>query len=249
MLDRFAYVAMTGAKHSMGQLANTTNNLANAQTPGFREMVAAFRSVSLNGERADSRAFVVDSTPGSVFAPGPIQTTGNPLDVAIKNNEGFFAVRRPDGSEAYTRAGKFTLDDLGVFRAGQNAVVGEGGTDITVPPNISKIEISADGIVYGHNAASNTFDQIDRLRLVNINPRNLVRGADGLFEAVGIQAPDLDRTIRVQQGALELSNVNPTTAMVQMIEQNRMFDLNIRFIQTADQNAKAANTLMTMSRG
>lgn len=249
MLDRFAYVAMTGAKHSMGQLANTTNNLANAQTPGFREMVAAFRSVSLNGEHADSRAFVVDSTPGSVFTPGPIQTTGNPFDVAIKNNEGFFAVRRPDGTEAYTRAGKFTLDDLGVFRAGPNAVVGEGGTDITVPPNISKIEISADGIVYGHNAASNTFDQIDRLRLVNINPRNLVRGADGLFEAVGIQAPDLDRTIRVQQGALELSNVNPTTAMVQMIEQNRMFDLNIRFIQTADQNAKAANTLMTMSRG
>jgi len=249
MLDRFAYVAMTGAKHSMGQLANTTNNLANAQTPGFREMVAAFRSVSLNGERADSRAFVVDSTPGSVFAPGPVQTTGNPLDVAIKNNEGFFAVRRPDGSEAYTRAGKFTLDDLGVFKAGPNSVVGEAGTDITVPPNISKIEISTDGVVYGHNSASNTFDQIDRLRLVNINPRNLVRGADGLFEAVGVEAPELDRNIRVQQGALELSNVNPTTAMVQMIEQNRMFDLNIRFIQTADQNAKAANTLMTMSRG
>jgi flagellar basal-body rod protein FlgF len=185
----------------------------------------------------------------SLFSGGVGALLGNPFDVAIKNNEGFFAVRRPDGTEAYTRAGKFTLDDLGVFRAGPNAVVGEQGTDITVPPNVSKIEISADGVVYGHNAASNTFDQIDRLRLVNINPRNLVRGADGLFEAVGVEAPELDRTIRVQQGALELSNVNPTTAMVQMIEQNRMFDLNIRFIQTADQNAKAANTLMTMSRG
>jgi flagellar basal-body rod protein FlgF len=249
MLDRFAYVAMTGAKHSMGQLANTTNNLANAQTPGFREMVASFRSVSLNGERADSRAFVVDSTPGSVFAPGPIQTTGNPLDVAIKNNEGFFAVRRPDGSEAYTRAGKFTLDELGVFKAGPNVVVGEAGTDITVPTDVSRIEIANDGIIYGFNEASSTFDQIDRLRLVNIDPKNLVRGADGLFEAFGVEAPELDRDIRVQQGALELSNVNPTNAMVQMIEQNRMFDLNIRFIQTADQNAKAANTLMTMSRG
>jgi flagellar basal-body rod protein FlgF len=249
MLDRFAYVAMTGAKHSMGQLANTTNNLANAQTPGFREMVASFRSVSLNGERTDSRAFVVDSTPGSVFAPGPIQTTGNPLDVAIKNNEGFFAVRRPDGSEAYTRAGKFTLNESGAFMSGSNTVVGEAGTEITVPTDVTRIEIATDGVVYGFNATSNTFDQIDRLRLVNIEPRNLARSADGLFEAIGVEAPELDGDIRVQQGALELSNVNATNAMVQMIEQNRMFDLNIRFIQTADQNAKAANTLMTMSRG
>jgi len=90
MLDRFAYVAMTGAKHAMGQLATTTHNLANTQTPGFREMFTAFRSVPVDGEGADTRAFVVDSTPGSDFTQGSIQTTGNPFDVAIKNAQGFF---------------------------------------------------------------------------------------------------------------------------------------------------------------
>ena len=72
MIDRMAYVAMTGAKHAMGQMATTSNNLANAQTPGFREMVTSFRAVPLDGEQSDSRAFVVDSTPTAIFNPGAI---------------------------------------------------------------------------------------------------------------------------------------------------------------------------------
>jgi flagellar basal-body rod protein FlgF len=256
MIDRFAYIAMTGAKHAMGQLATTTNNLANTQTPGFREMFTAFRSVPIDGQGADSRAFVVDSTPGSDFTQGSIQTTGNPLDVAIKNAQGFFAVRRPDGSEAYTRSGRFTVDEDGILRLGKNEVLGQVDR-ITLPIESRKIEVSQDGTISTQFVGSTAFDEasktpfeeIDRLRLVNVDPKLLIRGEDGLFSYNGIERPDTDPYLRVQQGAVELSNVNPTTAMVQMIEQNRMFDLNMRFIQTADQNARSANSLMSLSRG
>ena len=88
MLDRIAYTAMTGAKHTMGQLANTAHNMANVHTPGFREVVTAFRAVPLEGEQSDSRAFVVDSTPTAMFNPGPIESTDNPFDFAIQG-QGF----------------------------------------------------------------------------------------------------------------------------------------------------------------
>ena len=111
MLDRFIYTAMTGAKHAMGQLGNTSNNLANAQTPGFREMVSMFRGVPIQGASADSRSFVVDSTPGSNFSAGPISTTGHPLDVAIRE-KGFFVLQRADGTEGYTRAKRFVFSKV-----------------------------------------------------------------------------------------------------------------------------------------
>ena len=256
MLDRSAYISMTGAQQSMLQLATTTNNLANAQTPGFREMFAAFRAAPIEGQGASSRVFVVDTTPGTDFTPGPIQTTGNPLDVAIQTRDGFFAVRRPDGSVAYTKNGRFNIDEKGILRLGDNVVLGQEDA-IGIPDSIKQISISQDGYISSQmigittmdEAANTPFDEIDQLRLVKLNPNALVRSADGLFDLPGLIQPAADSSIRVQQGAVELSNVNPTTAMVQMIEQNRMFDLNMRFIQAADQNAKSANALMSLSRG
>lgn len=256
MLDRFAYIAMTGAKSTMGQLATTTNNLANTQTPGFREMFASFRAVPIDGASADSRAFVVDSTPGSDFTMGSIQTTGNPYDFAIKGKDGFFTVQRPDGSIGYTRSGRFSVDQNGTLRQGENYVVGQSGP-ITIPQDIQQIDVSSDGIISAqmvgstvfNESANIPFEQLDQLRMVNVDPKQLVRGEDGLFEYHALEQPPADPNLRVQQGAVELSNVNPTNAMIQMIQQNRMFDLNMRFIQTADQNAKSANVLMSLSRG
>jgi flagellar basal-body rod protein FlgF len=112
MIDRFVFTAMTGAKSAMGQLATTSHNMANLQTPGFREMLSSFRAVPVTGGSSDSRAFVVDSTPGADWTPGAVTATGNPLDAAIQN-EGLFAVQRADGQEAYTRAGKFHMDAQG----------------------------------------------------------------------------------------------------------------------------------------
>ena len=246
MIDRFAFTAMTGAKHAMGQLASTTHNMANLQTPGFREMLSMFRAVPVDGASADSRAFVVDSTPGADWTPGSVSPTGNPLDVAIKD-QGLFVVRRGDGQEAYTRSGKFHLDAQGflVTTAGLN-VLDDQGSEIQIPEGSEDIQILANGTVRV-TLPGQIFDTtVARLKLVNPMPHTLERLPDGLFGSTEeLEASD---DVNVLQGSIEGSNVNAAQAMVQMIAQNRLFDLNIRLIQAAEQNSKTAGTLMSLSR-
>lgn len=246
MIDRIAYTAMTGAKHAMGQLANTSHNMANVHTPGFREIVTAFRAVPLEGEQADSRAFVVDSSPTAMFNPGPIESTDNPFDIAI-STQGFFAVRRGDGSEVYTRNGRFFRDENGVLKLGRDvSVVGEGG-EITIPAG-AEMEINHDGTVWVRENGEQRLNQVAQIKLVNPNISDLVRADDGFFELPKNQPPaQLDPSVRVKQGMYETSNVSAASAMVQMINQTRMFELNMRVIQTAEQNSRQANILMTLS--
>jgi flagellar basal-body rod protein FlgF len=246
MIDRFAFTAMTGAKHAMGQLATTTHNMANLQTPGFREMLSMFRAVPVDGASADSRAFVVDSTPGADWTPGSVSPTSNPLDVAIQD-QGLFVVRRGDGQEAYTRSGKFHLDAQGflVTSAGLN-VLDDQGSEIQIPEGAQDIQIQANGTVRV-TLPGQIFDApVARMKLVNPLPHTLERLPDGLFgSSEELEASD---DVKVLQGSLEGSNVNAAQAMVQMIAQNRLFDLNIRLVQAAEQNSKTAGTLMSLSR-
>jgi len=246
MLDRFIYTAMTGAKHAMGQLGNTTHNLANAQTPGFREMLSTFRAVPIDGVSADSRAFVVDSTPGSNFEFGPVHTTGNPLDVAIRE-QGFFVLQRADGSEGYSRSGKFTLDQDGMLRGpGGTRVMGVDGP-IQTDLEATDVQITPDGRIQARIPGDYELTLLGQLKLVNPEPHTLVREGDGLFRSTH---GDLDHSddVRVLQGSLESSNVSLTSAMVEMIKQNRLFDLNLRLVQVAEQNDKTASSLMSLSR-
>jgi len=246
MIDRFAFTAMTGAKHAMGQLATTTHNMANLQTPGFREMLSMFRAVPVNGDSADSRAFVVDSTPGADWTPGSVSPTGNPLDVAIQD-QGMFVVRRADGQEAYTRSGKFHLDAKGflVTSSGLN-VLDDQGDAIQIPEDGQDIQIQANGTVRVTLPGQLLDTPVARLKLVNPMPHSLERLPDGLFGTSEELAASDD--VKVLQGSLEGSNVNAAQAMVQMIAQNRLFDLNIRLVQVAEQNSKTAGTLMSLSR-
>ena len=246
MIDRFAFTAMTGAKHAMGQLATTTHNMANLQTPGFREMLSMFRAVPVDGASADSRSFVVDSTPGADWTPGAITPTGNPLDVAIQE-EGLFVVRQKDGEEAFTRAGKFHLNAQGflVTSAGLS-VLDDKSSEIQFPTGSQNIQILSNGAILATLPGQNFETSIARLKLVNPMPHTLERLPDGLFVAEEEIEPSGD--VKVIQGSLEGSNVNAAQAMVQMIAQNRLFDLNIRLVQVAEQNSKTAGTLMSLSR-
>jgi flagellar basal-body rod protein FlgF len=233
MINRFAYTSMTGATAATQQLAVTSNNLANSLTPGFREVISAYRAVPLKGDGvpftgngADTRVFSVETTPGSNFTQGALQTTGNALDVAIKG-DGMFTVRRPDGQEAYTRAGKFMVNEQGMLMIGK--------------------DIPVVGSVFTQLPGTQFLNQAGKLKLVNPNSNDLVRAADGLFDLPGQQAA-ADPAVRVVQGAFEMSNNNPTLAMVQMIDQSRMFDLNSRSITFADQNARTATSLLSLTR-
>ena len=246
MIDRFVFTAMSGAKSAMGQLATTSHNMANLQTPGFREMLSSFRAVPVSGANADSRAFVIDSTPGADWTPGAVTATGNPLDAALQN-EGMFAVQRSDGQEAYTRAGKFHLDAQGylVNSSGLN-VLNEQGQSIQIPVGSQDVAIQPNGVITATLPGQKFETPVTRLKLVNPAPHTLSREADGLFyETEDLASLD---DIRLVPGSLEGSNVSAAQAMVQMIAQNRLFDLNIRMVQVAEQNSKTAGTLLSLSR-
>ena len=246
MIDRFAFTAMTGAKHAMGQLATTTHNMANLQTPGFREMLSMFRAVPVEGASADSRSFVVDSTPGADWTPGTVSPTGNPLDLAIQD-QGLFVVRRSDGQEAYTRAGKFHFDAQGfLVNSAGLAVLDDEGSEIQIPPGSKDIQFSSNGTIRVTLPGQMLETTVARLKLVNPLPHTLERLPDGLFGTT--EELDASADVQVLQGSLEGSNVNAAQAMVQMIAQNRLFDLNIRLVQAAEQNSKTAGTLMSLSR-
>lgn len=246
MIDRFIFTAMTGAKSAMGQLATTSHNMANLQTPGFREMLSSFRAVPVTGGNSDSRAFVVDSTPGADWTPGAVSATGNPLDAAIQD-QGLFALQRNDGQEVYTRAGKFHLDAKGfLINASGLSVLNEQGQSIQIPVGSQDIAIQPNGIITATLPGQKFETPVTRLKLVNPDLHTLTREADGLFSAKEDLA-SLD-DIRLVPGSLESSNVSAAQAMVQMITQNRLFDLNIRLVQVAEQNSKSAGTLMSLSR-
>jgi len=246
MIDRFVFTAMTGAKSAMGQLANTSHNMANLQTPGFREMLSAYRAVPVVGANADSRSFVVDSTPGSDWTPGTINATGNPLDAAIQD-QGLFALQRATGEEVYTRAGKFQLDAQGflVNSTGLN-VLNDLGQAIQIPVGSQDVNVQANGSITAILPGQKFETPVAHLKLVNPMPHTLKREPDGLFSSADeLSAAD---DVRLVPGSLEGSNVSAAQAMVQMIAQNRLFDLNIRLVQVAEQNSKTAGALMSLSR-
>ena len=245
-MDRLVFAAMTGARSAMGQLAVTANNLANASTPGFREQIASFRAVPMGGDGANTRAFALDTTPGSNFEGGAIAATGNVFDLAIRGS-GFFVLRRPDGSEALTRAGNFQVSPSGqLVSASGLPVLGDKGP-IVFPPNSRSVNIAEDGTVSALVGSLPQAQPLGKIRMVKPDLRALERAGDGLYDTSGVLRAD--PSVSVRQGFLEGSNVNVAAAMVALISQQRLFDLNVKMIQNADANARSANGIMTLSRG
>jgi len=252
-MDRLIYTAMTGAAQALAQQDVVANNLANTSTTGFRAQLANFRSAPLSfgdGSTVNddtTRTFVLSSTPGADYTPGPISQTGNPLDVAVQG-PGWLAVQTADGNEAYTRAGNLHVDANGQLMSANNLpVIGSSGP-ISVPPG-SDITIGKDGTVSALVAGDppQSIAVIDQLKLVNPDPNTLERGDDGLFHTTDGNPADADQTVALAPGSLEGSNVNPVAAMVSMITNARQFQMQTKLLQNADQNDQSANQLLTFS--
>ncbi len=241
-MDRMIYLSMSGAKATMQRQEVLANNLANVATPGFRAELSAFRSVPVQGSGASTRVYTLESTPGYDASPGVVTATGRNLDVALRGNA-WLSVQALDGTEAYTRGGALDVSADGTLttRSGLLAL-GDGGP-IQVPANTA-ISIAADGTVSARSAAG-VSTSVGRLKLVTPEAP-LQRGEDGLFRA---EEGDLsaDTTARLQDGALEGSNVNPVEAMVAMIGAARQFETQMKLLQTAQADATSAAKLLTMS--
>jgi flagellar basal-body rod protein FlgF len=239
-MDRLIYLSMAGAKATMQRQEVLANNLANASTTGFRAELQAFRAVPVRGDGASTRVFALESTVGHNEQSGVVQQTGRPLDVAMKGNA-WLAVQALDGTEAYTRAGALDVDAEGnLVTAGGLPVQGEGGA-ITVPAGATPA-IAPDGTVSA--AVGNAPPQVvGRLKLVTAEAP-LQRGSDGLFRAADGNDLDADPNARVQDGALEGSNVSAVETMVAMIAAARQFEQQMKALQGAEQRDQAGQRLL-----
>ena len=240
-MDRMIYLSMSGAKATMQRQDTLAHNLANVSTAGFRAELAAFRAVPVEGSGASTRVYALETTPGYDATPGPISGTGRNLDVAMKG-AAWLAVQGLDGTEAYTRSGSLDVSADGtlVTRSGLT-VLGDGGP-IQVPPN-AELAIAGDGTVSA-TAANGRSTSIGRLKLVTPEAP-LTRGTDGLFRgADGELAADAEA--RVQDGALEGSNVSAVETMISMIGAARQFEAQMKMLQTAEGDEKVAAQLLSM---
>ena len=239
-MDRMIYLSMSGAKATMQRQELISHNLANVSTTGFRAEMQAFRAVPVRGDGASTRVYALESTPGYSDAPGAVQTTGRALDVAVVGRS-WLAVQGLDGTEAYTRSGALDVDADGqlVTRSGL-PVLGDGGP-ISVPAN-AQVDIAADGSITARvgDAKAQT---LGRLKLVTPEGR-LLRGDDGLFRAADGDL-EADPSARVQQGALEGSNVSAVETMVAMIAASRQFEQQMKMLQAAEQKEQSATKLLS----
>jgi len=241
-MDKLIYTAMSGAKYLLARQDTAAQNLAHASTNGYRAQVDAMRSAPL-GEGARTRVLATDATVGTNFAAGPVQRTGNPLDVAV-SGRGWIAVQGADGNEAYTRFGALEVSTDGLLQTRTGLpVLSDGGGPINAPTD-ARITIAEDGTVSAiPNAGAQVPATLGRIKLVNPEDADLTRGADGLFRAREGDAA-ADPAVRLQPQALEGSNVNPVEAMVTMIEVARQFEMQMKMISAADDNARQADKLL-----
>ena len=246
-MDRLIYTAMTGASHILQQQAAVGQNLSNVDTPGYRAAINAFRAVPLVGNGLPTRTFVVDSTAGADFSPGGMQPTGRSLDIAV-HGKGWIAVQLENGGEAYTRNGSFKVTPEGILqtRSGLN-VIGETGL-ITIPPN-TEVTIAKDGTISTVPSGQTPTQVVvvGRIKLVNPAENQMVRGDDGLFRTKDGKPVVADAGVSVVPGNLESSNVKTVEAMVNMIVLARQFDMQMKMLQSADNNAKQASQLLSMN--
>lgn len=241
-MDALIYTAMSGAERAMRGQQVHANNLANADTNGFRANLELAQAANLHGYGYDDRHMSQIQANAVTDRQGVLRQTGRELDIAISGN-GYFAVQGPTG-EAYTRAGAITLDADGTMTVNGMQLLGEGGP-ITLPPH-RKVEIGQDGTVSVLGAGADAQLQvIDKLKLVRAEASELTKNEAGLVVARNGQDLAADPTVQVKAGHLEGSNVSAVEEMVATMSLNRTFEVQMKLFKAADDMTSVGNKLIT----
>ena len=234
--------AAAGMAAQRQRMDAVSNDLANANTTGYKRVRVAFRDLvyqdaprgTAPGVRVGAGAAA--ASVGRTFEQGALHNTGRPLDVALQG-PGFLRVRLPDGRDGLTRDGNLQIDGAGRLATSTGARLQPA---ITLPAGVGahQLSIGPDGTV---NAAGRA---IGRLDVVTVrSPQNLQSVGDNAFVAT----PQSGAPVRagadttLQSGTLEASNVDMAEAMVAVIESQRAFELASKAITTADQMMGTAN--------
>ena len=244
-MDKALYTAMTGARATLRAQAAVSHNLANIDTTGFKAEMVATQPFQVPGVGLASRIDATQSKNLMDESGGAPQLTGNPLDVAFDNGV-WLGVQGVGGEEVYTRAGNLQLSPNGqLLTARGEPVLGENGP-ISIPPHAA-IEIGGDGTVSIQPLGQGPETQaiIGKLKLGQAAPGVLTRGEEGRMRAPTPLPPATGNVVK--NGMVEGSNVEGSTALVQMIELSRQFELQVKVLKTAEENGRASASLLRMS--
>jgi flagellar basal-body rod protein FlgF len=236
------WAAASGATTQLLSLDATANNLANANTPGYKGDSAIFREHLMSAVRGghavkEMRFSAVDGFAHD-YAPGPITSTGRPLDVAIEG-EGFFAVTTDQG-ERYTRCGSFNMTPKGdILTAAGGRALNEAGKPVTVPPDAKDVRIMADGTVEANGGV------IGRLKIVKFAKQAaLEKEGSLLFKANQASGPARITPVTLQTEAVEGANTSVVLGMTSMVTMTRTFDAIERVIDAfSEADRRAASDI------
>jgi len=250
---RSLYTASTGMEAQQLKMDVIANNLANANTTGFKRVRPEFEDLLSERIRAAGQAMAQGGTPPAPLevglgvrtaattrsmSQGDIINTGNPLDVAIQG-AGYLRVVRPTGEFAYTRAGNLRIDSMGRLCNQQGELLDPG---MTIPVEATDVTVSSDGRLSVRVPGRDVPVELGTLELTLFtNPAGLEAMGNNLFRVT--QASGDPIQVRAaeqgagsfQQGFLETANVRAVEEMIDMITTQRSYELNSKVIQTADQ--------------
>lgn len=252
------FTSSTGLQAANTLLDVTSNNVANANTNGFKTSQVTFQDllytmpgvgaptpgVTPPGSNQVGTGTVVDAITG-LFTQGGLVQTGSLFDLAI-TGEGFFAVTLPDGSTGYTRAGDLTLDSTGQLVTSDGFRLVDG---IVVPANATSVNVSATGVVTATTPDGEV--QIGTINLTSFrNPAGLQRVGDTTFVAspasgdAVTDTPGTNGLGTLTQGFLEQSNVDITSELINLIVAQRSFSFNAQAIQVETQVLQTTTDLI-----
>ena len=248
-MDKALYVAMTGARASLQAQGTVSHNIANTDTPGFKEALANTEAFAIRGEGFASRVDAIHVDAGFNRRVGAQHITGNPLDLSLQAGS-WLTVQAPGGGEAYTRGAALSLTPNGqLVTAGGHAVLDENENPIAIPPH-QAMEIGNDGTIsiIPLGEGPQTMAVIGRIKVVAADDARLERGLDGLFRNTDPQQPFVQTQGKaLESGQLEGSNVDAAGALVQMIQLQRQYEMQVKVIKQGDENARSANSLLRLN--
>ncbi len=258
---RSLFIAATGMEAQKLNIDVISNNLANANTPGFKKSRADFQELMYQEIKTPGAASgdgaqlpsgiqiglgVKPAAIQKIFEQGDFVQTGNPLDMTIAG-DGFFQVVKPDGEIAYTRAGTFKLDSEGRIVTSNGYAV---EPEITIPSDTTQITIGEDGRINVLQPGSNTPTEVGQMELAKFaNPGGLKPVGNSLFvETASSGAPNTgtpgsDGLGAIQQGFIEMSNVDVVEEMIQLIVSQRAYELSSKTVQAVDEMLQMTNNI------
>ncbi len=242
-MNPILFSAAKGAERVMYAQQVRANNLANADTIGFKTLMERSEHMRLNGSGFETSVTARTNSVTTNFRPGDKMVTGRILDVAILG-DGFFTVegKGKEGEEVYTRAGNFSLSPEGELMLGERNVLGDNGPIIL--PEHEDLNIDEDGIISIIPLGGGALIESGALKLVQPEANEMTLTESGFF--VHIEGEPLAATegVMVRSGSLEASNVSSIEELVAMMSLTRQYEMQVKVMASADEIAQIGNKIM-----